>query len=148
MWTRATDYEEKNEGQLWSPNHFVPCVLKDLPNKGSTSTCNMAHPIKLNDPNLSLGICLPAIKDHIFESIHTPKAKVGICEASNTVHQYKGATCSVPISSAHSKKITSDLIQIIALAQLSYKVLPLATEKNQIKLTSFISNSPSDDMWG
>ena len=36
MWTRVEDYSSKSSNNWWCPNHFVPCIPKDVQSKGST----------------------------------------------------------------------------------------------------------------
>ena len=149
MWTRAYDYLPNEQNLLWSPNHFVPCVLKELIDEGSCiSGCNMAPFIAAN---VSLPICLPVFKESMGISTHISMPNVAKCVASNTVDQDAGITCSIPtcISSAPQCLTAekSDVIQKIALVKLphmSYKKDVPCTEKNQMKLTSFISKLSSD----
>ena len=100
MWTRACDYLPNRQNQLWSPNHFVPCVLKELIDEGSCrSRCSMAPFIAAD---VSLPICLPVLKESTGISTHIPIPNVAKCVASNIVDQGADITYSIPtcISSA------------------------------------------------
>ena len=77
--------------------------------------------------DVSLPICLPVMKESTGISTHIPIPNVAKCVASNTVDQGADITYSIPTCIRSAPQCLTE-----------------CTEKNQMKLTSFISQLSFD----
>ena len=148
MWTHAADYYKGQKPQLWSPNHFVPCILRDLMHKNEGKIYEPSNQLYEYNASYSMKSILStqpsSAEINVTKSTSKKRcsSEVKFVECSHTLDQCCNEVMNAEHCHIETKDTNSILMKRIAFVQLPKIYSPVKSPQcNQMKTTSFISHT-------